>query len=1003
MMMLVLVIFGLVSYSNLGIDQDPNVEIPYMTITVVYPGADPETVESEIIDVIEDEIATLSGIKTIESTAVENAGIIVMEYEISADIDVAAQDVRARLDAINADLPDGAQAPIVEKIDIGASPIMSLAVSADMPLQNLSAYVEDQIKPQIESIDGVGSVKMVGDRAREIHIQFNPDQMRERNIGVNEIIGALQISNLEFPGGRIETGTNELVVKTKGRIPTAENFGELVLASTPSGIIRLNDVASVKDTLEEKRTLAWLEGKDCIGLVVRKKSGANTVKVAESIAEKVTYMRETLPAGIKVEVPSDNSIFIRGSFETLLHHLMIGSLWATIIVFFFLRNVRTTLISAIAIPTSIIGTFIFMQMMGFTLNMVSMLGLSSCVGMLIDDAIVVLENIYRHIESGKKPVEAAKFATGEIGLAVMATTFSIVAVFIPVAYTYGMIGRFLYEFGMTVSFAVLISLFVSFTLTPMLCSKFLTITVSKGIFFTTIEKFLIALDHGYRRIISGALSHKAMTIGIAFLVFIFSIWLATKIPMEFQPGMDQEMFALSISTPAGSPITEMEKAIIQVEKVLHTIPEVKTIFSTVGAGSTSTTTEASVTVALLPLKERKRHQKDIEVEARNLMKDIPGAKISIGSAHGWGGKDLEVVLKGQDIDQMLKYSDMMVAHWKTSPGFVDPDMSYEAGKPEVRVQVDRERASIMGLSIMDVASTINSFLSGETAVTVFKDSGRDYDVKAKLAENYRNEPTDLLTIPIRSRTGKLIDLGSVASIETGFGPTQISHRDGQKSITLMTNLEGDMKLGPAKNFTNEYLDQILPPDITYTYSGISSIMEESFRSLFFAMGLAIILIYMLLASQYENLVHPLAIMLSLPMSLIGALGALFIFGQTMSIMTMIGFIMMMGVVTKNAILLVDYTNTLRKRGMERDEALKAAGPVRLRPILMTSLATIFGLLPIAISKGVGSEMNGPVAVCIIGGLITSTMLTLVVVPVVYSLLDSWTERITNRFSRKETL
>jgi HAE1 family hydrophobic/amphiphilic exporter-1 len=828
--------------------------------------------------------------------------------------------------------------------------------------------------------------------------------MRERNIGVNEIIGALQMSNLEFPGGRIETGTNELVVKTKGRIQTAENFGELVLASTPAGIIRLSDVASVKDTLEEKRTLAWLEGKDCIGLVVRKKSGANTVKVAENIAEKVKYMRETLPAGIKIEVPSDNSVFIRGSFETLLHHLMIGSLWATIIVFFFLRNVRTTLISAIAIPTSIIGTFIFMQIMGFTLNMVSMLGLSSCVGMLIDDAIVVLENIYRHIESGKHPKEAAKFATGEIGLAVMATTFSIVAVFIPVAYTYGMIGRFLYEFGMTVSFAVLISLFVSFTLTPMLCSKFLTLTKSKGIFFSTIEKFLNSLDHGYRRLIGSALRHKAMTVGIAFLVFLFSIWLGKMIPMEFQPGMDMEMFSITVTTPPGSPITEMEKAIVQVEKVLHTIPEIKTIFTTVGAGQTATTTEASVSVALLPLKERKKHQKEIEVEARNLLKDIPGAKISIGSAHGFGGKDLEVVLKGQDIDELLKYSDMMVANWKATPGFVEPDMSYETGKPEVRVNVDRERASSMGLSILDVASTINSLLSGETAVTVFKEGGRDYDVKAKLAESYRNEPSDLLTIPIRSRTGKLIDLGSVASIETGYGPTQINHRDGQKSITLMTNLdENTLKLGPAKTKTNEYLDQILPPDITYTYSGISSLMEESFRSLFFAMGLAVILIYMLLASQYENLIHPLAIMLSLPMSLVGALGALFIFHQTMSIMTMIGFIMMMGVVTKNAILLVDYTNTLRKRGMERDEALKAAGPVRLRPILMTSMATVFGLLPIAISKGIGSEMNGPVAVCIIGGLITSTMLTLVVVPVVYSLLDSWTERITNRFRRKETL
>ncbi|MFH1515655.1 MAG: efflux RND transporter permease subunit [bacterium] len=999
MVIIAIVIFGLVSYSNLGIDREPDVDLPFLTITTVYPGADPETVESEIIDLIEEEISTLSGIKLIESRAIENVGLVAVEYELEVNIDTAAQDVRARLDSIKREFPTDAESPIVEKLDIGATPVMSLAVSADMPFANLTSFVENQIKPVIEGIDGVGSVKMVGGRDREIHILLDPDAMRERNISVDEIIAFLKISNLEIPGGRIETGTKELVVKTRGRVQVPDDFKDIIIRSTPDGIIRLSDIAEIKDTMEEKRSLARLDSSDAIGLVVRKKSGANTVKVAERIEEKVNNLRKTLPPGIQITIPVDESVFIRGSFEGLLHHLMLGSLWATIIVFFFLRSPRSTLICAVSIPTSIIGTFIFMHAMGFTMNIVSMLGLSSCVGMLIDDAIVVLENIYRHRVEGKGKIEAAKFATTEIGLAVMATTFSIVAVFVPVAYTYGLIGRFLYEFGMTVSFAVMISLFVSFTLIPMLCSKFLVVTDNRGSIYLFMERFFVAMDNGYARILSVAMKRKALTVVIAIVTFIASLFLGSLIPMEFMSTMDEKMFTVSISTPPGSPISRIEEKIVDVEEILKTIPVVETIFSTVGAGAVASVTDAELRVRLVPKEDRKMHQTEVMSLTRTKLRDIHGAKVSVGVSGGGHSSGVDVALMGQDMDDLIKNSEQYMSTLKSEPGFVDIDMSYKSGKPEVRVEIDRDRASSLGISIRDIATTINGFVSGENVVTVFKEAGQDYDLKVRLQEEFRDNPEDLLTIPIRTSTGKLVDLGTIVSIETGSGPSEINHRNGQRSITVSANLEG-VPLGPAKDRITAILDEILPPSVNYNFAGMADLMEESFSSLFFAMALAIILIYMLLCSQYENLVHPLSIMLSLPLSLIGAFGGLYLSGMTMSMMTMIGMIMLMGVVTKNAILLVDYTNTLRKRGMERDQAILKAGPIRLRPILMTTSATVMGLLPIAISRGSGSEMNAPVAICIIGGLITSTVLTLVVVPVVYSLLDGFTVRISNLFTRK---
>ena len=997
MVILALVVFGYVSFSRLGIDLMPDVEFPYVTITTVYPGADPETVETEVIERVEEQISTLAGIKTISSRAVENVGLVVIEYELDVNVDIATQDVRAKLDAIKGDLPKGAESPIVSKLDIGASSVLSLVISADMPLANLTSFVKDRIKPRLESVKGVGSVQMIGGREREIHVVIDSDAMRERDISIDEIIGILQISNLEIPGGRVETGKRELIVKTKGRIPISSEFENLIIKSDENGDVRLRDIADVKDTLQDKRTLARLDGKDAISLVVQKKSKANTVQVSDNVKQALATMRKELPPGIKITVPDDASLFIRSSFEELLKHLFYGGLFAVLVVFIFLRSPRSTIISAIAIPTSIISTFIFMNVMNFTLNIITMLGLSLSVGMLIDDAIVVLENIYRHMEGGEERMDAARNATSEIGLAVMATTFSIVAVFLPVAFATGIVGRFLYQFGMTVSFAVLISLFVSFTLTPMLASRFITPTQSQNWFYSIIGRMLKGLDHGYRELLRRALRYKLATVLVAVVIFIFSLFIGSRLPLEFQPNMDQAKFNITITTPPGSPITLMEEKITEVEGIVKQMDSVESTFSTVGTGAVETVTEGTILVNLIPKEKRNQSQGELANSARDKLTDVYGAKVKVsaGESHGFRAADIQVSIQGDDINQLISVTDNIVAELKKEPGFVDIDTSYESGKPEVKVVLDRDRASKLGLSVIGVATTVNGLVSGETVVTSFKEAGKDYDVKVRLKPELRDDPMDLLALPVRSMSGELLDLGSVAQIQSGSGPSEIDHYNRQRTVSVYSNLAG-VPLGAARAKMEEILKSALPPGVTYTFVGLSEIMAESFQSLFFSMGLAIILIYMLLASQFENFLHPLSIMFSLPLSLIGALGGLYLAGMTISMLTLIGIIMLMGLVTKNAILLVDYTNTLRKRGLKREEALLQAGPIRLRPILMTTSAMVFGMLPVAIAKSSGAEIQAPMAICVIGGLITSMLLTLIVVPVVYSIFDSWVERISGK-------
>ncbi len=994
-----LIVFGLVSYSRLGVDLFPKVDFPIITVTTLLPGADPETVETDVSERLEEGLNTLSGIKTLRSQSSESVSMVFIEFELERDIDAAAQDVRDKVSSIRRLLPDDVEEPVIEKLDPDAAPIMAVALAAARPIAELTTYADDVVKERLERVSGVGSVEIVGGRKREIRAWLSADRLSAYGLTVDEVTRALQSENLELPGGRIETPGSELVVRTRGRIQRPEDFGDVLVAQRPTGPVYVRDVALVEDGIADERSVSRLNGQRAVSLLIRRQSGTNAVAVAHAIKRAIEELRPTLPAGYGMVVASDTSEFIEASLEEVRFHLIFGGCLAVVVIFFFLRNFRSTLISAVAIPTSIVGTFIFIDAFGFSLNMLTMLALSLSVGILIDDAIVVLENIFRHMEEGMPRRAAAEFATAEIGLAVMATTFSIVAVFVPVAFMKGLIGRFFYQFGITVAWAVLISLFVSFTLTPMLSSRFLAIPERHGVIFRMIERWLDALDRRYRHLLAWALAHRLAVVVIAVVCFGGSLYLARFVGAEFIPQSDESQFNVVVRTDPGTTLQATDAIVRQVEERLRRYPEARDLFTTVGGGAQDRVTDASILTKLVERRERTRAQYQIMTAARADLAGIHGARISVEpvariSGGGFRAAALQVNVRGPktaSLDELSSVAARLLAGLRRTPGIVDIDTTFEGGKPQVSVQIDRQHAADLGVSAAAIGGAVRLLVGGDD-VTKYQEAGKQYDVRLRLAEADRDDPRKIETLALRSRAGAPVQLASVARVVRDTGPTQIDHQARQRQITVVANLQGK-PLGTAIEDVNALVARLgLPPGFTVDFAGQAQMMGESFASLAFALMLAVILIYMVLASQFGSFVHPFTIMLSLPMALIGAIGGLLVAGHTLSIFAMIGVIMLMGLVTKNAILLIDYTNTLRERDrMERTDALLRAGPVRLRPILMTTAAMVFGMLPVALAVGGrGGEQRAPMAVTVIGGLLTSTLLTLVLVPVVYTLLDDLT-------------
>ncbi len=1011
MVILAMVVFGVVSYRQIGVDLYPDVDIPVVTVTVIYEGADPETVESEVTDVIEETVNTISGIKTLRSESIEGLAQVFIEFELEEDLDVVSQDVRDKVSAIRGELPLEIEPPIVEKFDIDAAPIMSIVLAGDAPIRALTEYADDTIKPRLEGISGVGSIRLVGKREREVRIWLRADQLRAHDVSVQDVLDVLDQENAEPPGGRVETDTREIIVKTTGKVQTVEEFGDLIVVQRGRAPVRVRDVAWVEDGTEDRRSVARLDGRPAVSLDLRRQSGENVVEVATAVKAKLDEIRRGLPAGYEIVVAQDLSTFIDDSIQEAEGELLRGGALAVLVILLFLRSWRGSLVAAITIPTTIISTYAFMLGMGFTVNMMTMLALTISVGMIIDDSIVVLENTYRHMEEGKPRMEAARLAIGEIGFAVIATSLAIVAVFVPVAFMEGIVGRFFYEFGLTVTFAVAVSTFIAVTLSPMLCSRVLRVATKHGRTFNFLERVFLGIESGYRWLLRGALNARALVILSAMGIFAGSLFISGFVGKEFMPEPDEGQFSVSVQTPIGTSVEGTSAVVREIERRLRTLPEVTETLSTIGAGAEERVNVAGILVQLDDKSRRRRSQPEVMASARDLLEDLEHLETSVEGVNRVGGGGfrsaaLQYNLRGPDLDRLIETSDKMAERLARVPGIVEVNTTFDSGKPQVDVLIDRDKASDLGISVRDLGNAIHALIGGRKATT-YEESGETYDVRVRLARTDRNRASDVLEVPVRTRSGRLVQLGNLVDVREGTGPVQIDRQDRSRQITVLGNLKASKPLGEAMADVLRVADQMkaegeMPDDVTADFTGQVEMMEESFANIIFSLMLAVVLIYMVLAAQFESLVHPFTVMLSLPLSIVGALGLLAVTGRTLNIFSMIGMIMLMGLVTKNAILLIDYTNLLRSRGMPKRDAILAAGPVRLRPILMTATSTIAGMTPVAIGLGSGAETRSPMGTAIVGGLVTSTLLTLVVIPVVYSVLDDvpgWIRRLVRGLMR----
>ncbi len=1020
MLVMALVVLGIVSYPGIGVDLFPRIDLPIVNISTTLKGASPEIMDIDVTDKIEESVNTISGVKTITSSSTEGASNIVVEFVLEKDIDLAVQDVREKISVIRKKLPNDIDEPVVEKVDPDATPVLWLALHGQKSVRDLSTYADEILKEQLQRINGVGAIRLYGMRLRQARVWLDNDKLRSYGVTAHDVMKSLQRENIELPGGRIESGTKEYTVKVKGEFPTIQQFNEMVVGYYKGTPVRLRDIGRAEDGMQEKRTIARYNGVSSVSVGIQKQSGTNTVEVIERIKKELEQISRSLPNGMKLAIAFDQSNFIKRSINEVQHHLVYGGFFAILAVLLFLRNFRTTIISALAIPASVVSTFAIMNAFGFTFNNMSMLALSLSIGILIDDAIIVIENIQRHIEDGKTPKEAAFFATSEIGLAVSATTLAIVVIFVPVAFMKGIIGRFFFQFGMTVVFAVLVSWFVSFTLTPMLASLYLkgknsprrpsripasvTAIIERYRFShhlqrlsEKLETYYEKLEGRYRRILSWALVHRMKVLIFAGATFLLGLSFMFFIGKEFTPSEDQSRFVIRLQTPIDYSVDEVDLMNRKAEEIVRKFPEVKSVLYTQGGGRTAETNKANLSINLVPKSDRRKSQEEVKAEMRRALRKIPGLKASVENISMIGGQGRQVAImysiRGLELDKLENYTKEIQERLGKLPGIVDLDSSLEKGKPEVRVFIDRDKAADLGVDVATIAETANFLLSGEVEITKFKDEarGRRYDVRVRLDPENRASPDDIGQIYVRSKDGKLVMLSNIVTLKEGGGASIINRVDRQRAVTLFANLE-KKPLGQAKSELDDISSRVLTSGYSGSYKGQADMMKESFQYLLFAAILGIVMAYMVLAAQFESFAHPFTVLLSMPFSLIGAFGALFLTGKTLNIFSIIGLILLMGLVKKNAILLVDYTNILRGRGTSRKEALLEAGPVRLRPILMTTFAMIMGMMPIAIGIGEGAETRSPMAIATIGGLITSLLLTLIVIPVAYDVLDEMKER-----------
>lgn len=1004
MMIVVIFLFGYIGFTRLGIDLYPEVDIPMVTVTTVWQGASPETMDADVTDPIEEELVTIEGIKHITSFSGEGVSQIIVEFILEKNVDIGAQEVRDKVNEAMDELPRDIEPPIIDKLDINAQPIVWLdLMSEKLSIKELSEYADDVLKPKFQTISGVGTITLGGYLEREMRIWLDAKRLEAHGLTASEVKKAIEAKNVEFPGGWLEGKSREFTVKTMGELYSAKEFDQLILSFKNGSPVRLKDVGYAEDGTETKRAITRRSGVPVVGLGVAKRSGANTVAVARRVINKVEDVQKILPPDVHLRIGADFSQFIVDAIDDARKELFLGGLCAAIVVLIFLRSIGSTVITGVSIPTSIIGAFALMYFLDFTMNMLTMLALTLCTGMVIDDAIIIIENIYRHQEEGESRVDAARKGSSEIAFAAMAATFSIVGVFIPVAFMGGIIGRFFFQFGVTVSVTILLSLFIALTLIPMLSSQFLTYTRTRGFLFNILETAFKALEDAYRKSLGLCLKHKAIVVGITLTIFILSFFLGSFIGIEFTPKHDQGKFIVRMETPIGSSIDFTEQKLEEAEKILCGLPYISHIISVIGFGETQEVHKILIFSIMKPRSQRETSQHKAMAYLRRRLCQIPDIKVfleevsSVGDVGGERKTAVSFDIMGMDLEKVLYISEKTMEEMRKIPYIVDVDDNLELKKPYVRIFIDRDKAGDLGVDIRNIASTIYTLIAGERlSISKFKDpvKGKKYDIRLRLTLPYRDKPESINQLLVRGETGNLVRLSNLVEIQETLGPNVINRKDRQKVATIYADTEKGMTSDEALTLGMDIAKKYIP-DESYTVvpSGQAETMRESFDYLRLALILAIILTYIILASQFDHFIHPLTVMLALPLTTAGAFGALLVTQNDLSIMSMIGIIMLMGIVTKNSILLVDYTNTLRSRGIDRENAILTASPVRLRPILMTAFSTIAAVLPTALALGEGSEIRQPMAVVVAGGMATSTLLTLFVVPVGYILLDELSMKI----------
>ena len=1018
MLILAMVVVGGFSFFSLGVDRFPKVDLPIVAIVTRNTGAAPQEIETEITNPIEGAVNSVAGIDTLTSTSVEGLSTVIVQFDLSKDVDVAAQEIRDKIEPILSDLPETIDRPVVQKVDPDASPIVFYAVSAPLETKDLTEVVKKQLKEKLETINGVGSVSIYGGREREIHVNLNPERLRAYNLSVAQVATALQTQNSELPGGKIEQGANEVTVRTMGRITDPKDFGAIIVANVKGYPIKINDVGTVEDSGVEPVSAASVNGQTAVVLAITKQSGTNTVAIIEAVKEKMAELTPTLPPDFDIRLIRDQSEYIEASLHSIQEHLIVGGILASVIVFIFLWNFRATIISALAIPTSIIAAFAVMAAMNYTLNEMTMLSLTLMVGIVIDDAIVVLENIFRFIEEkGMSPYQAAIEGTKEIGLAVMATTLSLLAVFVPVGFMGGIVGRFMGSFGLTSAAAIAVSLLVSFTLTPMLAARWFkkddfehhetaeseTDTAednndepdeksAKAHSETKASGWYAPIDRTYTWLLEKSMAHRWVIVTICVVTILSIVPLFMLAGINFLPEEDESQFQVEFRAPEGTSLAATQSVMDRLGRDLSALPGVETTMVIAGFGSKQVVNNGSLFVRLTPANTRDDSQTELIARAREIIKNYPkDLVISVGAvpAIDGGGTSAPVqyIIGGPDLNKLEQYSAQVLEKMKADPNMVDADRSLIPGKPEVRITIDRQRAADLGVSIAAVTQTLNTLLAGQD-VTTFNAGTDQYDVVLRAQNVFRRDQRTLEQFTVPTSSGTTVSLASLVKLEESTGPAGIDRLSRQRQVTLLANVPPGGSQSEAIASIQRYVEELnMEAGYQALATGEAKELERAGYYFMLAFALSFIFMYMILAAQFESFIHPVTILLTLPLSIPFALASTAVAGQPLNIFSMLGILLLFGIVKKNAILQIDHTNHLRDQGMSRYDAIIQANRDRLRPILMTTIALVAGMLPLVIATGPGAGTNRSIGVLVVGGQSLCLLLTLLAVPVFYSLFE----------------